>query len=83
VSAANFKIAFLNMKCEPLISSKEAAELLGGLHRKTVERMARRKEIPAMKVGKYWMFRASLLDDWIKKQLDSPCSPCRPGENQQ
>lgn len=63
--------------CEPLITTEEAAKLLGGLHPKTIERMARRHELPAMKLGKFWMYRASQLDEWIAERLDSSRSSCR------
>lgn len=59
--------------CEPLISDKQAADILG-LCQKTVQRMAGRNEIPAIKLGKLWRFRASSLDAWIKNQLLSPAS---------
>jgi excisionase family DNA binding protein len=37
---------------EPLLNDEEAANFLGGLHRKTVQRMARRGELPAYRIGK-------------------------------
>lgn len=52
---------------EPLLSDVEAAELLG-LHPKTLQRMARQGDIPAIRVGRYWRFRASELDEWIRLQ---------------
>jgi excisionase family DNA binding protein len=56
---------------EPLLSDVEAAKFLGGLHPKTVQRMARRGELPAYRVARYWRFRASELDSWLK--LQSQC----------
>jgi excisionase family DNA binding protein len=50
---------------EPLLNDAEAAQFLGGLHPKTVQRMARRGEIPAYRVAKYWRYRASELSDWL------------------
>jgi excisionase family DNA binding protein len=50
---------------EPLMDEKQAAQFLGGLHPKTVQRMARRGELPHCRVGKYYRFRASELDAWI------------------
>jgi excisionase family DNA binding protein len=61
---------------EPLIDNIAAAELLG-IHPKTLQRMARRGDIPAIRVGRYWRFRASQLDSWIESQLHSSCQPCR------
>ena len=51
---------------EPLIDEKQAAQFLGGLHPKTVQRMARRGEIPAIRIGRYWRYRASDLNRWIE-----------------
>jgi excisionase family DNA binding protein len=62
-------------KCEPLIDVNEAAELLE-VHPKTVKRLAAKGVIPAMKIGKLWRFRASLLDPWMKSQLHLWCHPC-------
>lgn len=49
---------------EPLLSDAEAGELLG-LHPKTVQRLARGGELPAIRIGRYWRFRASALNRWI------------------
>lgn len=50
---------------EPLLNDAEAAKFLGGLHSKTVQRMARKGEIPHYRVGKYYRYRASELNDWL------------------
>lgn len=50
---------------EPLLGDAEAARFLGGLHPKTVQRMARRGEIPHYRVGKYYRYRASELSAWL------------------
>ena len=50
---------------EPLLSDAQAGELLG-LHPKTVQRMARAGEIPAIRIGRYWRFRASELNAWLE-----------------
>ena len=55
---------------EPLLDVNKAAEALG-LHPKTVLRMARQSSIPAFRIGRYWMFRASLIDAWLTTQLQS------------
>ena len=55
---------------EPLIDVETAAQLIG-LHPKTVMRMARDKHIPAFHLGRYWMFRPSLIDSWLTTQLQS------------
>jgi excisionase family DNA binding protein len=57
---------------EPLMSDAEAAKFLGGLHPKTVQRMARRGKLPAYRIGRYWRFRASELDQWLRVQSQHP-----------
>lgn len=49
---------------EPLLDSVQAARLLR-IHPKTVRAKARNGEIPAIRVGRVWRFRASSLDEWI------------------
>ena len=61
---------------EPLLDSKQVAGILG-VHPKVVERMAKKGEIPALKVRKFWRYRASALDGWIRTRLESNCQPCR------
>jgi excisionase family DNA binding protein len=61
---------------EPLITSEQVADILG-IHPKVVERKAKRGEIPAFKVGKFWRYRASELDRWITSQLQSARRACR------
>jgi excisionase family DNA binding protein len=59
---------------EPLLDDAQAATFLGGLHPKTVQRMARRGEIPAFRIGRYYRYRASALDAWLSSQVvHSPC----------
>lgn len=61
---------------EPLLTSAEAAEILR-INSQVLERWARRREIPALKVGWLWRFRASALDGWITQKLESKTSqPC-------
>lgn len=60
----------------PLIDIVTAAGLLR-LQPKTVQRLARGGEIPAVRIGRYWCFRASHLDSWIRSQVDSSRQPCR------
>jgi excisionase family DNA binding protein len=49
---------------EPLLDSDEAAELLR-IHPKTLQRMARNRQIHGIQVGKLWRFRASDLEIWL------------------
>jgi excisionase family DNA binding protein len=55
---------------EPLLSEIDAGKLLG-LHPKTVQRLARKGELPAIRVGRYWRFRASRLNAWIDVHSNS------------
>lgn len=52
---------------EPLLNDEDTAKLLGGMHVKTLQRMARNGQVPAHQIGRYWYFRASELDAWLKK----------------
>jgi excisionase family DNA binding protein len=64
---------------EPLLSDEQAARLLGGLHVKTLQRMARDGEIPAFRVGRYWRYRASQLEVWLQARsgINSQSQPDR------
>jgi excisionase family DNA binding protein len=53
---------------EPLLDSDQAAAILQ-LHPKTLQKMARRRQIRALQIGKVWRFRASVLDEWIQQKL--------------
>jgi excisionase family DNA binding protein len=60
--------------CEPLIDAKSAAKILL-IHPVTIREMATRGELPAMKIGRVWRFRASSLDAWLTSQLQSTRHP--------
>jgi len=47
------------------LDSDEAAELLR-IHPKTLQRMARNRQIHGIQVGKLWRFRASDLEIWLR-----------------
>ena len=64
---------------EPLLTPEQAAKILGGMHPKTLMRMARRGEVPAIKLGRYWYFRASSLNAWIEVSSTGPSVPCQRG----
>ena len=49
---------------EPLLSDSQVGQMLG-LHPKTVQRLARKGELPAVRIGRYWRFRASQLNLWV------------------
>src|SRR4051812_29504091 len=56
----------VNYACmfEPLITAEEAAEHLR-VHVKTVQKLAREGRVPCIRMGKYWRFRLSNLDQWV------------------
>ena len=56
---------------EPLIDSPEAAKLLGNIHVKTLQRYARRGDLPGYQIGNQWYFRISDLDVWLRSQINS------------
>jgi len=62
---------------EALLSLEQAAKLLI-LHPDTLKKKAQRREIPALKIGKRWRFRASLLDAWVRCKLISQTTPITP-----
>ena len=53
---------------EPLLDSQEVAKLMG-VHPETVKRRARTGEIPGIKLGKLWRFRASALDSYVEETM--------------
>ena len=62
---------------EPLLNTEESATLLGRMHPKTLQRMARRGEIPGYQIAHRWYFRASELDAWLKSRLNSDSQSIR------
>jgi excisionase family DNA binding protein len=53
---------------EPLLDSQQTADLMH-VHPETVKRRARNGEIPGMKFGKVWRFRASGLEAYIRNLM--------------
>jgi excisionase family DNA binding protein len=51
---------------DPLLDANDAAVLKISAY--TVRQRARRREIPAIRLGKFWRFRRSSLDAWIAEQ---------------
>jgi excisionase family DNA binding protein len=62
---------------ERFLDSNQAAELLQ-IHPKTLQRLARKGEIRAMRIGKLWRFRTSDLDAWVDLRLKLGSYPYRP-----
>ena len=58
------------------LTSKEVGELLGR-NFKTIERHAKRGDIPAHFRLNRWYFLRSEIDSWLGGELDSSGQPCR------
>ncbi len=54
---------------ERSVDLRTAAAFLG-IHYKTLERMARLGQVPAMKPGNSWQFLLSLLSEWRKEEMN-------------
>ena len=55
---------------ERLLYSDEAAAIMN-CHPKTLQKLARKGVVRGVHVGKLWRFRASVIDEWIQRQLAS------------
>ena len=64
-------------KFEPLLDDRQASALLGGIHPKTLQRLARNGQVPAYRMGRYWRYRASELDEWLRTKVNSARQPAR------
>jgi excisionase family DNA binding protein len=61
---------------EPTLTSEQAAGLLQ-IHPKTLQKMARKGQVPGHRIGDLWRFRASELDEWLRNPLSSKRHSCR------
>jgi excisionase family DNA binding protein len=59
---------------ETLLDDMEASALLC-VHPKTLQKLARRGEVPAYRVGRFWRYRASELDEWLRSKAQFPRQP--------
>lgn len=59
----------MDYQFETLIDSGEAARLLR-VHPKTLQQMARCGKIPGIRLGKYWRFRKSEIDQWLRADVN-------------
>jgi excisionase family DNA binding protein len=55
---------------EPLLDAAEAASLLR-IHPKTLQKLARVGHVPAYRVGRFWRYRASDLEMWLRSDANS------------
>jgi len=63
-----------------LLTLPEAAELLH-VSTRTLQRMIRRSELPAFKVGGQWRLRESQLTQWIEAREETADSSNQAGKN--
>lgn len=59
---------------EPVVGADEVAEMLS-CSAKTVLRLAKARQIPAVQIGKLWRFRRSVIDGWLASQLQCDGRP--------
>lgn len=52
-----------------ILTVDEVAEYLK-ITKKTVYKMAVEKKIPAFRVGKFWRFKKTEIDEWIKSNRE-------------
>ena len=52
-----------------ILTLEEVAQYLR-LKPQTIYKWAQEKRIPAVKLGKEWRFRRSILDRWLDEQID-------------
>ena len=50
---------------ERMLKTREVAEILG-LSKQTVTKMARKKVLPAYRIGGEWRFRKEEVDKWLE-----------------
>jgi excisionase family DNA binding protein len=68
------------------ILTLEEVALYLRLKPQTIYKWAQEKRIPAVKLGKEWRFRRSILDRWLNEQMlseDSGFSHMREGNDQE
>ena len=59
---------------EPILTAEEAAIHLR-IHVKTLQKLARERRVPGIRLGKYWRFHLSSLDQWVRAQQNLCSQP--------
>ena len=59
---------------EPLLDAAEAARLLR-IHPKTLQKLTRVGRVPAYRVGRFWRYRGSDLEMWLRSGANSNRQP--------
>ncbi|MBN2147904.1 MAG: helix-turn-helix domain-containing protein [Anaerolineales bacterium] len=67
-SASKAAIARFGVNTEPLLTVEEVARYLR-LQPGTVRGMARRGELPVVKVGRRWRFKRSQIESWLRENM--------------
>lgn len=57
------------MATRDFLTTKEVAEYLR-VNPYTVYRLVAQRKLPAFKVGSQWRFKRTVLDHWLKKQMN-------------
>lgn len=71
---ASALVDYEDLAPEPLSTAEEAAAYLR-IHPKTLQRMARARLVPGLKMGKSWRFHLSELDAWVRAQENCSSQP--------
>jgi excisionase family DNA binding protein len=58
-------------EAEPLWTVKEVARYLR-IKPETVRAMARRGDLPVVKVGRMWRFKRNLIEKWLQECSENP-----------
>jgi excisionase family DNA binding protein len=59
------------MATRDFLTTKEVAEYLR-VNPYTVYRLVAQRKLPAFKVGSQWRFKRTVLDHWLKRQMNLP-----------
>ena len=62
------------MTTRDFLTTKEVAEYLR-VNQYTVYRLVAQKKLPAFKVGSQWRFKRTVLDHWLKRQMNLYTKP--------
>ena len=57
------------LKQDVLLSSQEVARFLN-INKFTLYRLVAQRKIPAFKVGNQWRFKKSMIEEWLRKNMN-------------
>lgn len=55
---------------EPLLTTEQVARYLK-VDKFTVYRLVAQKKLPAFRVGNQWRFKSSILESWLRKNMNT------------